>query len=106
MNREYLIPANAKRGELIFGVFRPFDLILLGSGVGISMILLIFVNLTNAVVVGMVLAPALICAFLVMPVPYYHNMLVVITEAIEFLTNRQKYIWRGWCAISDEEKRK
>jgi hypothetical protein len=103
---QYLIPANAKRGELIFGLFRPFDLILLGSGIGVSFILLMLVELSSAVVAAMVLAPALICAFLVVPVPHYHNMLVVITEAFEFLTHRQKYIWKGWCAISDAEKDK
>lgn len=102
MNNTYLIPANAKRGELIFGLFRPFDLILLGSGIGISIILLMFTELSSTMVVVMVLAPALICAFLVVPVPNYHNMLVVITEAIEFLTHRQKYIWKGWCWLNDK----
>ena len=27
----YLVPANAKKGSLIFNVFRPFDLILFSS---------------------------------------------------------------------------
>ena len=29
----YLIPANAKKGTLIFGLFNKFDLILFGIGV-------------------------------------------------------------------------
>ena len=32
------------------------------------------------------LCPAFICAFLVMPVPYYHNMMIIVVEAYEFLT--------------------
>lgn len=103
---QYLIPANAKKGDLIFGMFRPFDMLLLGCGVGISLILLMITPLSSTTTVIMVLAPGIICGFLVMPVPYYHNMLIVITEAFQFLSHRQKYIWKGWCAISDAKKEK
>jgi len=96
VNNIYLIPANTKKGMLILGLFRPFDLILFLSGVFISIIMLTFVSLTSTVVTILVLAPALICSFLIMPVPYYHNMLNVIVECYQFLTNRQKYIWKGW----------
>lgn len=102
---QYLIPANTKKGELIFGLFRPFDLILLGTGIGISLILLMVTQLSSTSSVIFVLAPGIICGFLVMPVPHYHNMLIVITEAIFFFTHRQKYVWKGWCAISDEKKK-
>ncbi len=97
MYNNYLIPANTKRGQLILGIFRPFDLALFGSGVFITMILLAFCPLTSTAVTILVLCPALICAFLVLPVPYYHNMIVVISEAYWFLTNRQTYRWKGWC---------
>lgn len=100
-----MIPANTKKGELIFGLFRPFDLILLGTGIGISLILLMVTQLSSTTSVVLVLAPGLICGFLVIPVPNYHNMLVVITETIQFLTHRQKYVWKGWCAISDEKQK-
>ena len=53
--------------------------------------------MANIWVVILVLAPALITAFLVMPVPYYHNMLNIIVELYEYLTNRQTYRWKGWC---------
>ncbi len=75
MDGEYLIPANTKRGRLIFGWFRPFDLILFGCGLLVSFVLLAFLPVTDIWVVILVLAPALITGFLVMPVPYYHNML-------------------------------
>ena len=97
MYGQYLIPANTKRGKLIFGWFRPFDLMLFGSGLLLTFILLAFVPLSNTWMVLIVLAPALITAFLVMPVPNYHNMLNIIVEAYEFLTNRQRYVWKGWC---------
>ena len=97
MYNNYLIPANTKRGQLILGIFRPFDLALFGSGVFITMILLAFCPLTSTAVTILVLCPALICAFLGLPVPYYHNMIVVISEAYWFLTNRQTYRWKGWC---------
>ena len=70
----YLIPANTKRGQLILGIFRPFDLWLFGGGVLVTVILLAFLPLQSTGVTILVLSPALICAFLVMPVPYYHNM--------------------------------
>ncbi|MBQ6477671.1 MAG: hypothetical protein IJI43_04490 [Bacilli bacterium] len=93
----YLIPANTKQGQLLFGLFRPFDLILFVTGVLISLILLISMPLGSTLVTILCLAPGLICAFLVMPVPYYHNMLNIIIEVYEFITNRQTYRWRGWC---------
>ena len=55
--------------------------------------------------VVLILFPALLCAFLVIPVPNYHNMLTIIIECYEFLTSRQKYIWKGWC-VSDAKENK
>ena len=93
----YLIPANTKRGQLIFSIFRPMDLIIFGVGLGITLILLAFFPSTDIVMLIMTLLPAVVCSFLVLPIPNYHNMLVIIIEIFNFLTNNQKYIWRGWC---------
>ena len=93
----YLIPANTKKGQLILGLFRPFDLILFGSGVLISILLLSFLPLGDVWITILALAPGLITGFLVLPVPYYHNMLNIIVELYEFITNRQTYKWKGWC---------
>ena len=101
----YLIPANTKRGQLILGIFRPFDLWLFGGGCLVTVILLAFLPLSSTAVTILILSPALISAFLVMPVPYYHNMLNVIVEAYEFFTNRQTYRWKGWCYKSVKRKR-
>ena len=97
MDGEYLIPANTKRGRLLFGWFRPFDLALFGSGVLVTFVLLAFMPMENVWMTIVVLAPAVITGFLVMPVPYYHTMLTIIVELYEYLTNRQTYRWKGWC---------
>lgn len=102
----YLIPANTKKGQLILGIFRPFDLILFSVGVVITVMLLAFVPVSSTWMTIVILAPAVICGFLVMPVPYYHNMLTVIAELYEFLTNNQVYKWKGWCVRDGKDKRK
>ena len=97
MYDQYLIPANTKRGQLILGLFRPFDLYLFGGGILVTFLLIAFLPLSSTAITIICLAPAIITGFLVMPVPYYHNMLTIIVEGYEFLTNRQKYKWKGWC---------
>lgn len=101
----YLIPANTKRGQLILGLFRPFDLWLFGGGILVTLILLAFLPLTNTWVTILILCPALITGFLVMPVPYYHNMLNIIVELYEYLTERQTYRWKGWCYKSGKKSK-
>ena len=81
MFNQYLIPANTKRGKLILGWFRPFDLALFGSGILVSLLLLAFLQFDSTISIIIGLAPALITGFLVMPVPNYHNMLNIIIEA-------------------------
>lgn len=99
----FLVPANAKRGTLIFNIFRPFDLILAVSGVIVSILLLLIISPGEFISAILCLLPALICAFLVIPVPNYHNILVVTTEMILFFYNRRNYKWKGWC-YKDEYK--
>ena len=106
MEHEYLIPANTKRGKLILGWFRPFDLLLFSCGVLVTLILLAFMDVSDTWLTIAILSPALITGFLVMPVPYYHNMLTIIVELYEFLTNRQTYRWKGWCYRDVITKRK
>ena len=93
----YLIPANTKRGTLILGIFKPFDLILLATGVLLTLILLINLPMDDTFQVVIAVIPGLTCAFLVIPIPNYHNILTVIIEGYNFLTTRRKYIWKGWC---------
>lgn len=99
----YLIPANSKSGQLIFNIFRPFDLILFASGFVISVLSLMIVSPTTFAAAGICLIPVAICTLLVVPVPNYHNVLTVIIELIMFYYNRRNYKWRGWCN-TDEYK--
>ena len=93
----YLIPANTKSGKLILGIFKPFDLILLGTGVLITLVLLTMLPMNYTWQVIVVVAPGLLSAFLVIPVPNYHNILTIIIECYTFFTGRRRYIWKGWC---------
>ena len=101
----YLIPANTKKSLLIFSVFTPFDLMLFGAGLGTSLLLLLILPVDKALAATAALAPGIICGFLVMPVPNYHNMISIIKSALNFYNSRQKYIWKGWC-INEQTKQK
>ncbi len=103
MNTNYLIPANSKKSLLIFSMFTWFDLILFGSGLAITILLLMILNPTSIWLAIIDLLPAVITGFLVMPIPNYHNTLTLIKDLYTFFTTRQKFIWKGWC-VSDEFK--
>ena len=99
----YLIPANTKNGNLILGMFKPFDLILFGTGVIITILLMVILPLTSTLVTVIIMLPALITGFLVVPVPNYHNILNIVTELIEFYSNQRNYKWKGWCVPYERE---
>jgi len=99
----YLIPANSKKSMLILGFFTMTDLIIFGSGVGLSLLLLIMAHNAGLKILILILIPGLVSTFLVLPVPYYHNMLQLIKNVWSFIFKRRRYYWKGWC-IRDEEK--
>ncbi|MFA5602564.1 MAG: hypothetical protein WDA21_02370 [Bacilli bacterium] len=92
----YLIPANSKRGLLIMGSFYIKDLILFGSGVLLTVIILILFEPGNLPMIIVTILPALITGLLVMPIPNYHNTLTVILSIINFYSKREKFKWEGW----------
>lgn len=100
---DYLIPANTKKGQLILGIFRPMDLIIFGTGVLITVIFMALLPLSSTLVTIIIMLPALVTGFLIIPVPYYHNMLNVIAELIGFFTNQRNYKWKGWCVAREKE---
>ncbi len=106
MNNQFLIPANSKKSMLIFGLFRTFDLILFASGLVISIILLLALPIEQLPLALLAITPGLITGFLVLPVPNYHNVLCFIISAYNFFTNRQKFIWKGWCFLNEKDKEK
>ena len=102
----FLIPANSKKSMLIFGIFETIDLIIFLSGVGATLIMLLIMSADTIAKVIIVLTPVAIAAFLIMPVPNYHNMRVIIRELWVFYTTRQKFIWKGWCAKDGYDDKK
>jgi len=103
----YLIPANANRGRLILGYFRPIDLIIFLIGVVTSFILLLIFQdqMSDTWIAVSTLLPAGICTLLVVPIPYQHNVLVILQAIYNFyFVNQQRYIWRGWCFKNGERK--
>ena len=102
----YLIPANTKKSKLILGFFTPIDLIIFGTGCTITLVLLIIFQGMNFSMALIVLMPAIIAGFLVVPVPNYHNVLQLLTNIFTFYLNRKRYYWKGWCIRNVEEERK
>lgn len=102
MNRGYLIPANSKKSMMYFGLFTLVDLIIFGTGCLMTLFMVFLIKEPSLSKTIIILSPALISAFLVAPVPNYHNVLQLITNIIMFFIKQRKYRWKGWC-IYDED---
>ena len=102
----YLIPANSKKSMLIFGLFNTLDLWIFLGGVGATLLLLLILPVEELVPAIIAISPGLICGFLVLPVPNYHNVRTFIKSAYRFFTTRQKFIWKGWCFSYGQENEK
>ena len=107
MENQYLIPANSKKGQLIFNIFKPVDFGIFVTGVIVTLVLLLIISEINAGNLLSVLAvvPAGVAVILVFPVPNYHNVRVVLGEIINFYSNNRNYKWRGWCAKYEYERK-
>ena len=97
----YLIPANSKKGQLMFGIFRPIDLSVLIGGGFVTLLMMFVVPGEGFMTLVLKLLPLTLCVLLVVPIPYYHNVLVFIEEAIIFILEPKQYCWKGWCARSE-----
>ncbi len=93
----FLIPANAKRGTLIFNIFRPVDLIIFGVGIAISLVLLLVLQTSNIIMAIIAILPVCITGLLVFPIPNYQNVMCVLINIYNFYTDRRSYTWKGWC---------
>lgn len=102
----YLIPANSKKSMMIFGMFYPFDLLLFGSGIVTTFILITALPIQSMLFAVLAIMPALVTGFLVFPLPNYHNVLSFIISVWEFYTTRQRYVWKGWCVHDEIENKK
>lgn len=99
----FIIPANSKSGKLIFSLFTPFDLILLTSGIVISILSMLIFGPSSLTGFLIALLPGIICVALVIPIPNYHNTFTVLRDLIEFFYKRRNYKWEGW-RVNDEYK--
>ena len=104
MEDNYLIPANSKKSMLILGFFTPIDLFIFAMGLVFSIIMLILIQSTKIQVMLLIITPALISAFMVLPIPYYHNVLQLLTNIFNFLSKSRRYYWKGWCVTSEENE--
>lgn len=102
----YLIPANSKRSMLIFGLFNKTDLIIFGSGLGTTLLLMMILDVSEIVNVIICLVPLATTSLLVMPVPNYHNVRTILMEIWNFYTTRQAFVWKGWCFLDGESDKK
>ena len=78
-------------------MFTKFDLVLFGIGILVSVLLLISISPETLKAAIICLLPLFISAFLVVPIPNYHNVLTLIKEMIDFFYGRRNYKWEGWC---------
>lgn len=101
---QYLIAANSKRGQLIFSIFRKIDLIIAATGSVITIILFLIIQPESLLPAIITLLPILVCGFLVIPVPNYHNVLCVLQNIYNFyFKDKNQLVWKGWEA-KDEYK--
>lgn len=102
----YLIPANAKKSLLILGFFTPLDLIVFGIGATFTVIMLMVIQSSSLTMMIFIVLPLLISSLLVMPVPYYHNVMQLIINIFTFFSSKRKYKWKGWCTSYYDEQTK
>ena len=93
----YLIPANSKKSMLILSVFTYADLILFGSGIFTTGLLLLLIRSNSFFTMVLLIMPALLTGLMVLPIPNYHNVLGFLTSFFKYITNRRRYYWKGWC---------
>lgn len=103
MDSGYIIPANSKKSMLILGLFNVTDLVIFITGVVITFLLLLIIGASTLKNALIILAPALIAGFLVIPIPNQHNVRTFIINLYSFYINQKEYRWRGWCFKDGKE---
>ena len=101
MDNMYLIPANTKKGKLIFSLFRLIDLVIFLVGLAITFVFFLAINSSSLLATIIKILPVGVCSFLVVPVAHYHNVLCFIKDLLAFYNNRRVYYWKGWCVRSE-----
>lgn len=104
MRNQYLVPANSKKSQLIFGFFTVPDLVVCLIGALITIMLLIILKNPSTMELIIAIIPILFAALLVMPVRHYHNVMQLINNIIDFYVNTRVYYWKGWCVGDDTDE--
>lgn len=100
--RLQLVPANTKKSMLIFGMLRPLpDLLILSVGTITTVMILALIGNASFMILILACMPMLVSVALILPIPNYHNTLVVIQSIIRFYRERRNYIWKGWCVVDE-----
>ena len=102
----YLIPANSKKSLLIMGMFKPSDLWILGIGICISLVLMFGIEGDTVGILVIKLLPIATAVTMVLPIPYYHNVITYLLEVVAYVQSVKEYKWRGWCAYHEFGDRK
>lgn len=103
---DYIIPANSKKSLLIMGMFKMTDMYILGTGIVTSLILMFAINGDDIWIMVIKLLPLALSVLLVLPIPYYHNVITYIMDFITYVQSQKEYKWRGWCASREFGDRK
>ena len=96
-NNNYLIPANSKKSMLILGLFNTTDLVIFATGMIVSFVLMLSIQTNDIKTALLILTPALVCTFLIVPLPNQHNVRTFIKNVYTYYTNNRVYYWKGWC---------
>ncbi len=102
-NNQYLIPANSKNSMLILGLFNTVDLIICGTGMTLTIILLLIIKADTLQSSIIILLPLLLSAFLVIPLPNQHNVRTFIKNIWNYFLEQREYHWKGWCIRDGED---
>ena len=101
---DYLIPANSKKGQLYFNLFKGIDLVIIIIGVLITFLTLFVFKTEGFFGILLKISPILICGLLVFPVAHYHNVRVLIKEIYLYMMSQKRYDWKGWCVLNEQYK--
>lgn len=96
---EFYSPKNFKKGRHISGRFRPVDLVLLLTTIGIVVPLALFIITRDDVNIPLFLLSLLplgIVLVLIQPFPpVYHNIMLYFQVLYGYIKKQKKYIWGG-----------
>jgi len=91
-----LVPANAKKGLLIFNMYKLTDFLLIVVSAIITIIIYFMVDKSFASIL-LAMSPLVLAILYTIPIPNYQNLNKVLRNLSQYTRNDQKYYWKGWC---------